>query len=110
MTFVEACRAFRQATGGLPLSITVMIEGEEECGSKHLFDFVRDNAKELRRDLIPILPGVLPSGLRYTGRGDRHVPAVDRRRSNSDRGVLDQRNDRAESGRDRRRWRRPCAG
>src|SRR3984957_8126827 len=49
MTFVEACRAFKAVTGKLPLDITMMIEGEEECGSKHLFGFVRDNATELRR-------------------------------------------------------------
>jgi acetylornithine deacetylase/succinyl-diaminopimelate desuccinylase-like protein len=51
MTFVEACRAFKAVTGKLPLSITMMIEGEEECGSKHLFGFVKDNAAELRQDL-----------------------------------------------------------
>ncbi len=51
MTFIEACRAFRAVTGKLPLPITLMIEGEEESGSKHLFDFVRDNAAEFRRDL-----------------------------------------------------------
>jgi acetylornithine deacetylase/succinyl-diaminopimelate desuccinylase-like protein len=51
MTFVEACRAFRAVNGTLPLPITLMIEGEEESGSKHLFGFVRDNAAEFRRDL-----------------------------------------------------------
>ena len=51
MTFVEALRAFKQVTGALPLDITMMIEGEEECGSKHLFDFVKDNAGEFKRDL-----------------------------------------------------------
>jgi acetylornithine deacetylase/succinyl-diaminopimelate desuccinylase-like protein len=51
MTFVEACRAFMQVTGKLPLPITMMIEGEEEFGSRHLFDFVRDNAAEFRLDL-----------------------------------------------------------
>ena len=51
MTFVEACRAFKAVTGKLPLPITMMIEGEEECGSKHLFGFVKDNAAELRQDL-----------------------------------------------------------
>jgi acetylornithine deacetylase/succinyl-diaminopimelate desuccinylase-like protein len=51
MTFVEACRAFKAVTGQLPLPITMMIEGEEECGSSHLFDFVKRNAEELRRDL-----------------------------------------------------------
>ena len=51
MTFIEACRAYKAVTGKLPLSITTMIEGEEECGSEHLFKFVRDNAEEFKRDL-----------------------------------------------------------
>lgn len=51
MTFIEACRAFKAVTGKLPLPITMMIEGEEECGSAHLFGFVKDNAAELKRDL-----------------------------------------------------------
>jgi acetylornithine deacetylase/succinyl-diaminopimelate desuccinylase-like protein len=50
MTFIEACRAFKAVTGGVPLPITMLIEGEEECGSKHLFDFVKQNAAELARD------------------------------------------------------------
>src|SRR5262249_2561437 len=51
MTFVEACRAWKAVTGRLPLLITFMLEGEEECGSEHLFGFVRNNAAEFRRDL-----------------------------------------------------------
>ena len=51
MTFVEACRAYKAVTGSLPLPITMMIEGEEECGSKHLFGFVKDNADEFKLDL-----------------------------------------------------------
>ncbi|MBZ0149780.1 MAG: M20/M25/M40 family metallo-hydrolase [Pseudorhodoplanes sp.] len=51
MTFVEALRAFKAVTGQLPLPVTVMIEGEEECGSKSLFPFVRDNAGELKADM-----------------------------------------------------------
>jgi acetylornithine deacetylase/succinyl-diaminopimelate desuccinylase-like protein len=51
MTFIEACRAFKAVTGKLPLPITTMIEGEEECGSQHLFKFVRDNADEFKLDL-----------------------------------------------------------
>src|SRR5262245_26704228 len=50
MTFVEALRAFKAITGTLPLPITMMIEGEEECGSEHLFGFVKDNAAELKQD------------------------------------------------------------
>jgi acetylornithine deacetylase/succinyl-diaminopimelate desuccinylase-like protein len=52
MTFIEACRAFKAVTGKLPLPLTVMIEGEEECGSAHLFGFVRDNAQELKQDVV----------------------------------------------------------
>jgi acetylornithine deacetylase/succinyl-diaminopimelate desuccinylase-like protein len=51
MTFVEACRAYKAVTGSLPLPITMMIEGEEECGSKHLFGFVKENTEELKQDL-----------------------------------------------------------
>jgi acetylornithine deacetylase/succinyl-diaminopimelate desuccinylase-like protein len=51
MTFIEACRAWKSVTGKLPLPITMMIEGEEECGSKNLFGFVRDNADEFKLDL-----------------------------------------------------------
>ena len=51
MTFVEACRAFKTVTGQLPLPITVIIEGEEECGAKSLFPFVKLNADEFRLDL-----------------------------------------------------------
>jgi len=51
MSFVEACRAFKTVTGKLPLPVTMMIEGEEECGSAHLFDFVKTNAAELKRDV-----------------------------------------------------------
>jgi acetylornithine deacetylase/succinyl-diaminopimelate desuccinylase-like protein len=54
MTFIEACRAYKAVTGKLPLPITVMMEGEEECGSKNLFPFVRDNADELKADLALI--------------------------------------------------------
>jgi acetylornithine deacetylase/succinyl-diaminopimelate desuccinylase-like protein len=51
MTFVEACRAFKAVTGSLPLDVTVMIEGEEECGSKSLFPFVEQNADEFKLDM-----------------------------------------------------------
>ena len=51
MTFVEALRAYKAVTGSIPIDVTMMIEGEEECGSKSLFDFVRANAAEFKRDL-----------------------------------------------------------
>jgi len=67
MTFVEACRAFKAVTGALRLNITFLIEGEEECGSKHLFDFVRDNAAELKRDLALVCD---------TGMWDAETPSI----------------------------------
>ena len=67
MTFIEACRAFKVVTGTLPLPITMMIEGEEECGSKNLFSFVRDNAAEFKLDLALICD---------TAMWDQKTPAV----------------------------------
>jgi acetylornithine deacetylase/succinyl-diaminopimelate desuccinylase-like protein len=67
MTFIEACRAFKAVTGRLPLDITMLMEGEEECGSKHLFGFVRDNAAELKRDLALVCD---------TGMWDAETPSI----------------------------------
>ncbi len=67
MTFVEACRAYKAVTGKLPLPITLMIEGEEECGSKHLFGFVRDNADEFKLDLALVCD---------TAMWDQNTPAI----------------------------------
>ncbi len=50
MTFVEACRAYKDAHGALPCRITVLLEGEEESGSPSLQPFLRDNAAELKAD------------------------------------------------------------
>src|SRR6266436_9829263 len=51
MTFIEACRAWKAVTGSIPVDITFIIEGEEECGSEHLFGFVKSNAEEFKLDL-----------------------------------------------------------
>jgi acetylornithine deacetylase/succinyl-diaminopimelate desuccinylase-like protein len=67
MTFVEACRAFKAVTGKLPLDITMLLEGEEECGSKNLFGFVRDNAGEFKRDLALVCD---------TGMWDAATPSI----------------------------------
>jgi acetylornithine deacetylase/succinyl-diaminopimelate desuccinylase-like protein len=67
MTFIEACRAFKVVTGKLPLPITMMIEGEEECGSRNLFSFVRDNAAEFKLDLALVCD---------TAMWDQKTPAV----------------------------------
>jgi acetylornithine deacetylase/succinyl-diaminopimelate desuccinylase-like protein len=67
MTFVEACRAFKQASGSLPLRITVLIEGEEESGSPSLKPFLEANREELKAELALVCD---------TGMWDRTTPAV----------------------------------
>jgi acetylornithine deacetylase/succinyl-diaminopimelate desuccinylase-like protein len=51
MTFVEACRAWKAVTGTLPVDVTFLIEGEEECGSKHLPGWVVAHKAELGGDI-----------------------------------------------------------
>jgi acetylornithine deacetylase/succinyl-diaminopimelate desuccinylase-like protein len=67
MTFVEACRAYKAVTGDLPLAVTMLIEGEEECGSKHLAPFVQAHAAELGADLALVCD---------TGMWDTRTPAI----------------------------------
>jgi acetylornithine deacetylase/succinyl-diaminopimelate desuccinylase-like protein len=66
MTFVEACRAFKE-TGGLPCHITFLIEGEEETGSPSLPAFLAANAAELKADMALVCD---------TGMWDRETPAI----------------------------------
>ena len=47
MTFIEACRAWKAATGSLPVRISLMLEGEEESGGKNLPPFMEANRAEL---------------------------------------------------------------
>ncbi|MEM7669617.1 MAG: M20/M25/M40 family metallo-hydrolase, partial [Pseudomonadota bacterium] len=51
MTFVEACRALKSATGALPCKVTILLEGEEESGGKNLPPFLAAHADELRADI-----------------------------------------------------------
>jgi acetylornithine deacetylase/succinyl-diaminopimelate desuccinylase-like protein len=51
MTFVEACRAWKQVTGSLPIPVTILLEGEEESGGANLPGFLDANADELRADI-----------------------------------------------------------
>jgi acetylornithine deacetylase/succinyl-diaminopimelate desuccinylase-like protein len=67
MTFIEACRAFIAETGDLPLSVTVMVEGEEENGSLNLPAFIEANRDELKADVALVCD---------TGMWDRHTPAI----------------------------------
>lgn len=47
VAFIEALRAWRVAQGKLPVRITVLIEGEEECGSSNLPGFLTKHKETL---------------------------------------------------------------
>ncbi|MBY0299975.1 MAG: M20/M25/M40 family metallo-hydrolase [Methylobacterium sp.] len=67
MTFLEACRAWKAIHGELPVGVTVLIEGAEEDGSKHLPEWVEANRAELKADLVLVCD---------TGMWDRDTPAI----------------------------------
>ena len=67
MTFVEACRAWKQVHGSLPCRVTILFEGEEESGSPSLKPFLEANAGELKADFALVCD---------TGMWDRDTPAI----------------------------------
>jgi len=67
MTFVEACRAWKAVTGALPLDITILIEGEEEIGSKNFVPFLEANKDEFKADFAMVCD---------TGMWDPETPAI----------------------------------
>lgn len=67
MTFIEACRALVAAGGGLPVRVTVLLEGEEECGSPSLAPFIEAHAGELGADIALVCD---------TGMWDAATPAI----------------------------------
>jgi acetylornithine deacetylase/succinyl-diaminopimelate desuccinylase-like protein len=50
----KAIEAWLKQAGTLPVNIRLFIEGEEEIGSKHLDQFVRDHRDQLRADVVVI--------------------------------------------------------
>jgi len=52
MTFVEACRAWIEVRGALPIGVSFLFEGEEESGSRSLIPFLDETAKELACDTV----------------------------------------------------------
>jgi acetylornithine deacetylase/succinyl-diaminopimelate desuccinylase-like protein len=67
MTFVEACRAYKAAHGGMPCRISLLFEGEEDSGSPSLKPFLEANAAELKADFALVCD---------TGMWDRETPAI----------------------------------
>jgi acetylornithine deacetylase/succinyl-diaminopimelate desuccinylase-like protein len=50
----KAIEAHLKQSGSLPVNIKVMLEGEEEVGSEHLDDFIRQHKSELAADVVVI--------------------------------------------------------
>ncbi len=67
MTFVEACRAWKDATGALPCKVTILFEGEEESGSPSLAVFLDSAVDELSCDLALVCD---------TSMWDANTPAI----------------------------------
>jgi acetylornithine deacetylase/succinyl-diaminopimelate desuccinylase-like protein len=67
LTFVEACRAYKEVHGALPVRVTLLFEGEEESGSPSLKPFLEANAKELTADFALICD---------TNMWDEQTPAI----------------------------------
>ena len=67
MTFIEACRAWKAVTGSLPVDITMVMEGEEEIGSKNFVPFLEQNKDELKADFALVCD---------TGMWDPNTPAI----------------------------------
>lgn len=67
MTFLEACRAWKTVYGSIPVKVSVLLEGEEECGGANLLPFLKENATELKADVALVCD---------TSMADRTTPGI----------------------------------
>jgi acetylornithine deacetylase/succinyl-diaminopimelate desuccinylase-like protein len=52
VSFFEACRAHLAVTGTLPVRLTILLEGEEECGSPSLAELLANERETLAADFV----------------------------------------------------------
>lgn len=54
LTHIKAIEAWTKAAGKLPVNVKVIIEGEEEVGSRNLDDFLEANREKLACDIVVV--------------------------------------------------------
>ncbi len=75
MMFIEAMRAWTETTGSIPCKITCLIEGEEECGSVNLPQYIAEHKEELMGENSPNSPCDVAL-ICDTGMWDINTPAI----------------------------------
>ncbi len=81
-----AIEAHLSVTGTLPCNVIVLLEGEEEIGSPHIAEFVREHADKLKADLVVTADGPLHiSGLPIVTFGVRGVASFELRAKTASR-------------------------